>query len=169
MSGFLKLSGSVSSPGSGTGSAADGYVAFFTGTSTIAGDNDLFWNRETNELILGKNISVAGQVYSPTLTTSTPTGTTQTINFDFGANHILDLESATGDVTLSFSNPKPGATYTLLILQDSAVARDIVWPGNLKWADGVIPTISAGNNSEDIVQMWYNGTSYYATIVQNFS
>lgn len=31
---------------------ADGYVAFFTGPYQIAGDNDLFWDRETNQLLL---------------------------------------------------------------------------------------------------------------------
>ena len=30
--------------------AFDGYVTFFTGTNTIAGDNDLFWDRENNRL-----------------------------------------------------------------------------------------------------------------------
>jgi hypothetical protein len=36
-----------------SGYGADGYVAFFTGTPTIAGDNDLKWNRETNRLEIG--------------------------------------------------------------------------------------------------------------------
>ncbi len=30
----------------------DGYIAFFTGPNSIAGDNDLFWNRTENKLIL---------------------------------------------------------------------------------------------------------------------
>lgn len=29
---------------------ADGYLAFFTGANTIAGDNDLYWNRVSNQL-----------------------------------------------------------------------------------------------------------------------
>jgi len=31
---------------------ADGYLAFFTGPSEIAGDNDLYWDRTTNTLKL---------------------------------------------------------------------------------------------------------------------
>lgn len=30
---------------------ADGYIAFFTGAESIAGDNDLFWDRPTNTLV----------------------------------------------------------------------------------------------------------------------
>jgi hypothetical protein len=32
---------------------ADGYLAFFTGSNSIAGDNDLFWDRENNRLGIG--------------------------------------------------------------------------------------------------------------------
>jgi len=50
MSGFLKMANAVAGPSSGSG--ADGYVAFFVGSSgnNIAGDNDLYWNRKNNEL-----------------------------------------------------------------------------------------------------------------------
>ena len=37
-----------------TGSTGDGYVAFFTGTNLIAGDNDLIWNRTKNKLTATK-------------------------------------------------------------------------------------------------------------------
>lgn len=37
-----------------TGSTGDGYVAFFTGTNKIAGDNDLYWDRANNKLIVAK-------------------------------------------------------------------------------------------------------------------
>ena len=28
---------------------SDGYIAFFTGSDSIAGDNDLYWDRENNK------------------------------------------------------------------------------------------------------------------------
>ena len=34
----------------GFGEGADGYIAFFTGPNGLAGDNDLFWDRENNRL-----------------------------------------------------------------------------------------------------------------------
>jgi len=43
-------SGNVSQTSGFTG--ADGYIAFFTGDGEIAGDNDLFFNRATNDLYL---------------------------------------------------------------------------------------------------------------------
>jgi len=39
---------------------ADGYVAFFTGSDSIAGDNDLFWDRVNNGLLIGGNGTTAG-------------------------------------------------------------------------------------------------------------
>ena len=55
---------------------SDGYVAFFTGPNDLAGDNDLFWDRVNNNLILGGgggllsigSSSPAGllSIYSPT-------------------------------------------------------------------------------------------------------
>ena len=35
------------------GSTGDGYLAFFTGTNVIAGDNDLYWDRVNNKLYIG--------------------------------------------------------------------------------------------------------------------
>jgi len=60
------------STGSGTGTVtstqgADGYVAFFTTPDQIAGDNDLYWDREDNSLGIGtdqpnEKLTVAGAV-----------------------------------------------------------------------------------------------------------
>lgn len=35
---------------------SDGYIAFFTGSDSIAGDNDLFFDRVNNNLVLGKQL-----------------------------------------------------------------------------------------------------------------
>ena len=37
-----------------------------------------------------------------------PTGTTETVNWEKGIRQIIDLESATGNVTLTLNDPKQG-------------------------------------------------------------
>jgi len=53
-----EIVGAGTGTGTGTGDVtsvqgADGYVAFFTGPDQIAGDNDLYWDREYNRLGIG--------------------------------------------------------------------------------------------------------------------
>lgn len=101
--------------------------------------------------------------------TSTPTGITQTIDWDDGETQVLDLESATGDVTVTFSNPQAGGAYILEVRQDSATPRDINWPANVEWTDGVTPVISVGANAVDIFAFSYNGTTYFGEVAANKS
>lgn len=116
------------------------------------------------------DLEITGQSWGPSPPTSTPSGTTQNIDWSQGNYQILDLEDATGDVALTFSNERAGSSYIIEIIQDSAVARDISsWPANVKWTGGVTPVISAGNNAVDIVNIHYNGSTFYASIKQDYS
>lgn len=101
--------------------------------------------------------------------TLTPTGTTQTVDFDLGKFQTIDLESASGNVTLTLSNPLPGQVYRILVIQDSAVPLNLIWPATVKWPGGTAPTISVGANAEDFITLVYNGTSYYGTFEQAFA
>lgn len=114
------------------------------------------------------NIETVGQIYSTIPSTLIPTGTTQTVDWDDGNAQVIDLDSATGDVTLTLSNPNAGASYVLKIIQ-GAIARNLVWPGTVLWPDAITPTISTGNDEIDIVTMFYDGSNFFATIGQNFT
>lgn len=103
---------------------------------------------------LSKNIGFTQQ------STLTPAGTTQAVNFNNGTIVPLNLGSASGDVTLSFSNPSTGSTYVFLITQ-GATPRAITWPAAVKWANGEPAQLSTANGSVDKISLYYNGTSYY--------
>lgn len=115
------------------------------------------------------NLAVDGQYWQTAVTTSTPSGTTQTIDWNNGTYQVLDLESATGDVTVTLTNGLQGASYILEIIQDSAVARDIVWPGSVTWQGGTTPVISTTLNGIDVVSLIFTGTAYRANIGQDYS
>jgi len=89
--------------------------------------------------------------------TLTPAGTTQDIDFDNGNVQILDLGSATGNVTVTVSNLAQGSLYTVFIIQ-SATARTITWPASVKWPQGQAIILSTANNAKDYVQMYHDGT-----------
>lgn len=92
-------------------------------------------------------------------TTLTPTGTTQTVDFDTGNTQFLNLGSATGTVTLTLSNPEDGAFYRIWITQ-GATARSITWPATCKWPQDVEPILSTTNGYKDLVTLYYDGTNF---------
>jgi hypothetical protein len=115
------------------------------------------------------NIKANGQVYSSIQTTKTPTGTTETIDWNDGNFSVLDLGSSTGDVTLTLSNPKAGASYFIKIIQ-GATARDVIFGSNVLFAGQTAPytlDVTATNDSIDAVALTYDGTNYIANFSQN--
>lgn len=92
--------------------------------------------------------------------TSTPTGSTQTINWNNGLVQKMTLASASGDVTVTLSNPEDAAIYVLYLIQ-GATARDVIWPASVKWPQGQKPILSTTNTAIDKITLTYDGTSYY--------
>ena len=100
--------------------------------------------------------------------TLTPTGTTETIDWADGRNAVLDLGSATGDVTMTLSNPVAGTVYTAKVIQ-GGTARDLLWPPAVLWAGGTPPVISIANDAIDIIQLFFDGTNYLGQFTQAFA
>lgn len=120
-------------------------------------------------MALGKGgLKIGGQIFSDLPGTLEPSGITLEIDWNDGNSRVIDLNAASGDVTLTLSNAKSGAAYTLVVIQ-GAVARNITWPASTKFAGGVTPTISTGEDDIDMVTLFWTGTEYLATIGQDFS
>lgn len=100
-------------------------------------------------------------------TTLSPSGTTQTINWSNGASQRLDLGSASGDVTVTLSNPIAGVTYRILVVQ-GATPRDVVWPAAVLWANGQKLLLSSTNDAIDKVELYYDGTNYFGDWDQGY-
>ena len=144
----------------GTGSGS-GTVAFLC---TNIDDDDLL-----KVLDIGR-VTAEGQLGSSIQAVSSPSGTTETIDWEEGNYSILDLEDATGDVTLTLSNPVAGFSYFIEIRQDSTTPRDVTFPSNVKFPGETAPytlDVSSGANAVDSVALAYNGTDYLATFAQN--
>lgn len=111
---------------------------------------------------LAKNIALA------VASTLTPSGTSQTIDFNNGNIQTLNLGSATGTVTLTLSNAQAGALYTLWVIQ-GAVFRDLTFPGTVKWPQGQAPILTQTNGAIDRITLYYNGSAFLADWEVNWS
>jgi hypothetical protein len=115
------------------------------------------------------SIRATTQVYSLLPSASVPTGTAQAIDWNNANGQTLSLASATGNVTVTFSNPRSGAVYLLKVIQHATSFKNIIWPATVKWSGGVLPTISAVANAVDTVVLFYDGANYYANVSQNYA
>ena len=111
-------------------------------------------------------VVVKGQTACQTVPITTPTGTTATINWNNGNFQVLELGSATGDVTLSFSNPITAAPYVLKIIQ-SSTARNITFP-TILWINKTAITLTTTDDAVDIITFLYDGTNYYGSYGNNY-
>jgi len=114
--------------------------------------------------LITKHAHIRGQLFHYIPTTMAPAGTTQTVDWNSGNNQVLDLGSASGDVTLTLSNPISGATYLLKIIQ-GATARQLTWPGAVVWRNATTPRLLTDNDSVSEVSLFYDGTNYYAELI----
>lgn len=107
-----------------------------------------------------KLATLAGTVrFTPV--TSTPSGTTQTIDLNAGNHQRLVLTSTTGNLALTLTVPTGAAAGTITVYQHASTAREItvtVSSGSAFWA-GTKPTFASDATSSSRVWAWaFNGT-----------
>lgn len=88
----------------------------------------------------------------------------QTLDFNSNAGTNVTREfTATGNATLTFSNPPPaGSLVTVVIIQDATGSRTITWPATVKWTAGTAPTLTTTASKRDVFVFMWNGSNYYA-------
>jgi hypothetical protein len=121
-----------------------------TGIQTFAG------NKTFTGAVTAKNY------VAPTPSTTVATATT---SIDFSSGNIFKITLGTNITTLTITNAAPG-TFLLEIVQGGAYT--VTFPNTWKWSGGTAPTITATNGKTDIITIVYDGTTYFASAVQNF-
>jgi hypothetical protein len=112
-------------------------------------------------------LQVQGQIATVLPNELAPTGTTQAIDFATGNMQMVNLASASGNVILTLSNPVAGGSYAIKFTQGST-ARAVIWPANVKWAEGNVMALSTAAGAIDLVTLFYDGTAYLAVGGRNF-
>jgi hypothetical protein len=75
---------------------------------------------------------------------------------------------ATGSFTLSPTNFSAGQSFTLIVTQDSTGNRTASYPGTFKFTYGY-KTLSTAAGTIDMLNVFYDGTTYYATLTAGYT
>jgi hypothetical protein len=122
-----------------------------TGIQTFAGDK-----------------TFTGDIKALTYITTVPnliSANTAATTLDLSTGNILKV-NLVANTTISVNSASVG-TYILEIIQNGTYT--VAWPtSNWKWSGGTAPTITATNGKTDIITIVYDGTTYFASAVQNF-
>jgi hypothetical protein len=59
-------------------------------------------------------------------------------------------------------------SYIIEFVQDATGNRVVSFPTNWKWSGRIVPEITLVGNAIDIVTLVFDGTTYFASAVQNF-
>ena len=157
--------------------AADGMPAGTTDNATLRYNlGTTAWVENTNfKVTSAGNTTVAGTLgvtgditakrYVLTQPSAIAAAGTTTIDLSLGNVFQVNLGANIG--TLTLTNPAVG-TYLVKFTQDGAGSRTVAFPAGWYWSGGTAPTVTATAAKTDIVTLIWDGTSYYATIVQNF-
>ena len=98
----------------------------------------------------------------------TVSSNTATLTYSNGPAFELDLEAATGTVTVTISGGPPAGTYgqlTVKVQQDSTADRTITWAGGtFVWAGGSVHDPQTGSDAITIYtfETWNAGSTWYA-------
>jgi hypothetical protein len=159
--------------------AHDDAAYFLARVSAATTDNTGWWTIPVTPIYTGGSFSVtqpshidvelksALQNYSIENVSTTPTGTTETLTYEAGPSFEVDLESVTGNITITISGGPPSGEYGQIvckITQDSATARTVTWAGGtFRWAGGTAHPMNTTLDGFTIYtfETWDGGTTWW--------
>ena len=97
---------------------------------------------------------------------NTAISSTSTTNLDLSRGNVIQVNLATSIAEITFTNEAVG-TYLIKFVQ-TVGSKTVNFPDTWLWSGGAEPVVSATLGRTDIVTLIYDGTNYYAAIVQNF-
>ena len=93
-------------------------------------------------------------------TVTAPTGITSTIDLALGNLAYINLGSATGNVTLTITNPAPGLLNFLCVIQGATI-RALIWPaGSVQTLLGGTTWNPSGPSKTDVITFVFDGNKH---------
>ena len=116
-----------------------------------------------------ENLKVFGQAQSQSNNVGSVSTGTRTLDFNTGNIQYFQLTSGS-TIVLDATNYKDGATYIVKVKQPSSGANATMSYTSplFKFSNGTAPTLSTGNNQEDILTFVCIGTTLYGNISKTF-
>jgi len=96
---------------------------------------------------------------------STGTGSTA-IDWKLGNKYKFTFGAQ--NETFTFGAPSKPCNLLLMLIQDSVGSRIATWPSNVKYPNGITPTLSMNPGAVDIISFYYDGSDYYGVSTLNF-
>lgn len=146
---------SASNVGTGTGQVYKTLTSKDIKLKTIAAGQSISVTNNTDDITLDQAANYSAGNSSTALT----------VNWNNGAAQHVTL---TGNCTFTFSNPRAGSAYVLRLLQDATGSRLVTWPAAVKWTGAIAPTLSTTAAAIDLINFYYDGTSYLGTSAIGF-
>lgn len=116
----------------------------------------------TEALNVTGNAVVAGQYVSTAFAITDGAGFA--VNWNNGNVQYVTIQA---NRTPTFSNPKQGGRYILIVIQGSGGSKLITWP-TIKWRGGTAPTLTTTAGKADIITLIYANGSYYGDASLNY-
>lgn len=91
-----------------------------------------------------------------------PSGAAPAIDWTAGSAQSMTLNAAT--VTPTFVAPPGGCTLTLVVTQDGAGGRQVVWPAAVSWIGGGPPALLSGAGATTLVHFYFDGVTYFGSL-----
>ena len=126
--------------------------------TTIVQPSDWNDSHTITDLAMGNTTitEIKTATFNSQATLSTTTGS---VTIDWSAAQNYKQNEPTGTITYTFTNPPGPCHLQLLIDSDgTSTAQTINWP-SLTWIGS---TWTGANNKKAIINMWFDGTNYFA-------
>ena len=162
-----------------TGTVANATTATTAGTVTTAAQANItsvgtLTSLSVSGNIVGGNINTAGAVsttgrviglnYTETVHAIGSSGGTITPNISLGSIQSITL---TSNMTFSsITNIQAGQSFTFIVTQDGTGSRTLT--STMKFA-GNSRTLSTAANSIDVISVFYNGSTYFASLTKGYA
>ena len=101
--------------------------------------------------------------YKETINTLTSSASI-TVDADTASVHKVILDT---NATFTLSNMTTGQSVSIIVVQDGTGTRTGAFSG-VKFPSGVVNSLSTGANDIDIVNIFYDGTNYYGSVLRDF-
>lgn len=144
-----------------------GTITIPTGTDTLVGKatTDTLTNKTLSAAAVTSTLKAGNYHIEPLEYDAGNSSTAQTIDW---TNASSQKSTLTGSVTYTFSNGVAGGAYVLKIAT-GAGSFTATWPAAVKWAGGTAPTITTTASRVDLINFYYDGTTYFGTFSQNYT
>lgn len=84
-----------------------------------------------------------------------------TTTIDLSITNDFSIVMPSGNITIALSNATNARRFIISITQDSIGGRTVTWFTTIKWANGIIPTLTTTSNKRDVFGFIVTSTGQY--------